>query len=182
MRWSSDELVSDHQESGLGLPGRCKERLRARGHRRSKDRVQYPWQRLQADREGQLQNETCVYSVHPHPRRVQQGRLENDEHDNRDQGFGLRKLLANLSRGPFAPSPNIRVSPRRSSRSIEREDLSQREEALAELLTLLIEDYEEKYHPLPRVSPGDRLNALMEERGLKHKDIWPSPGQQGSRH
>ena len=55
----------------------------------------------------------------------------------------------------------------------EREDLSPEEEALPEVLTLLIEDYEEKCHPLRRVSPNQSLNALMEERGLKHKDIWP---------
>jgi HTH-type transcriptional regulator/antitoxin HigA len=62
----------------------------------------------------------------------------------------------------------------------EREDLSPEEEALAEVLTLLIEDYEEKYHPLPDVPPTDALNALMEERGLKHKDIWPVLGNKGA--
>ncbi len=62
----------------------------------------------------------------------------------------------------------------------EREDLSPEEEALAEVLTLLIEDYEEKHHPLPPVSPNDSLNALMEERGFKHKDIWPILGNKGA--
>ena len=62
----------------------------------------------------------------------------------------------------------------------EREDLSPEEDALAEVLTLLIEDYEEKYHPLPRVSPNESLNALMEERDLKHKDIWPIIGNKGA--
>ena len=62
----------------------------------------------------------------------------------------------------------------------ERDDLSLGEQALAEELTLLIEDYEEKYHPLPRVSPTESLNALMEERGLKHKDIWPVLGNKGA--
>ncbi len=62
----------------------------------------------------------------------------------------------------------------------EREDLSPEEEALAEVLTLLIDDYELKYHPLPRVSPNVSLVALMEERGLKHKDIWPVLGNKGS--
>lgn len=62
----------------------------------------------------------------------------------------------------------------------EREDLSPEEEALAEVLTLLIEDYEEKHHPLPRVSPNDSLNALMQERGLRHKDIWPILGNKGA--
>jgi HTH-type transcriptional regulator / antitoxin HigA len=62
----------------------------------------------------------------------------------------------------------------------EREDLSPEEEALAEVLTLLIEDYEEKNHPLPHVSPNESLSALMEERGLKHKDIWPVLGNKGA--
>ena len=43
-----------------------------------------------------------------------------------------------------------------------------------------IEDYEDKYHPLPRVSPNQSLNTLMEERGLKHKDIWPVLGNKGA--
>ncbi len=61
----------------------------------------------------------------------------------------------------------------------ERDELSLEEEALAEVLTLLIEDYERKYHPFPQVSPAESLNALMEERGLKHKDIWPILGNKG---
>jgi len=62
----------------------------------------------------------------------------------------------------------------------DREDLSPEEKALAEMLTLLIEDYEEKNFPLPQVSPNESLNALMEERGLKHKDIWPVLGNKGA--
>jgi HTH-type transcriptional regulator/antitoxin HigA len=62
----------------------------------------------------------------------------------------------------------------------EREDLSPEEEALAEVLTLLIEDYEGKFHPLPNISPNESLKALMEERGLKHKDIWPILGNKGA--
>ena len=62
----------------------------------------------------------------------------------------------------------------------ESENLTPEEEALAEVLTLLIEDYEEKAHPFPKVSPTASLNALMEDRGLKHKDIWPILGNKGS--
>ena len=62
----------------------------------------------------------------------------------------------------------------------EREDLSPEEEAIAEVLTLLIEHYEEKYRPLPCVSPNESLKALMEERGFKHKDIWPVLGNKGA--
>jgi HTH-type transcriptional regulator/antitoxin HigA len=62
----------------------------------------------------------------------------------------------------------------------ERDDLSPEEEALAEVLTLLIEDYEEKRYPMPRVSPNESLTALMDDRGLKHKDIWPVLGNKGA--
>jgi HTH-type transcriptional regulator/antitoxin HigA len=62
----------------------------------------------------------------------------------------------------------------------ERDDLSPEEEALAEVLTLLIEAYEEKRYPMPQVSPNDSLRALMDERGLKHKDIWPVLGNKGT--
>ena len=58
----------------------------------------------------------------------------------------------------------------------EREDRTPEEDALAEVLTLLIEDYEDKRYPMPHVSPHDSLKALMEDRGLKHKDIWPVLG------
>ena len=51
---------------------------------------------------------------------------------------------------------------------------------MAEVLTLLIEDDEEKYHPPPSVSPDKSLHAPMEERGLKHKDIWPVLGNKGA--
>ena len=62
----------------------------------------------------------------------------------------------------------------------EREDPSPEEEALAEVLTLLIEDYEERTYPLPDVPPIDSLKALMEDRGLRHKDIWPILGNKGA--
>jgi HTH-type transcriptional regulator/antitoxin HigA len=62
----------------------------------------------------------------------------------------------------------------------ERNDLSPEEEALAEVLTVLIEDYEDKHYPLPDVPPHEALKALMEDRGLKHKDIWPVLGNKGA--
>ena len=62
----------------------------------------------------------------------------------------------------------------------ERGNLTPEEEALAEVLTLLIEDYEERRYPMPRVSPNASLKALMDEGGLKHKDIWPVLGNKGA--
>ena len=49
--------------------------------------------------------------------------------------------------------------------------LSQAEKELADLLTLLIEDFEEKRYRLPRSMPLDVLRFLMEQHGLLQKDL-----------
>jgi HTH-type transcriptional regulator/antitoxin HigA len=60
-----------------------------------------------------------------------------------------------------------------------REDLSPEEEQLAELLTLLIEDFEERRYAMKPAPPLEMLKVLMEDRGLRHKDIWPVFGNKG---
>jgi len=60
-----------------------------------------------------------------------------------------------------------------------REDLSPEEEQLAELLTLLIEDFEERRYAMKPAPPLEMLEVLMEDRGLRHKDIWPVFGNKG---
>lgn len=61
----------------------------------------------------------------------------------------------------------------------EREDLTPAEQAFAELLAIVIEDFEEKHYALPKVTPQQALKALMEDRGLRHKDIAPIVGNKG---
>ena len=45
------------------------------------------------------------------------------------------------------------------------------EKDLADLLTLLIEDYEEKHYQLPKVSPVGMVAFLMDQHGIKQKDL-----------
>jgi HTH-type transcriptional regulator/antitoxin HigA len=45
------------------------------------------------------------------------------------------------------------------------------EAELADLLTLLIEDFEEKNYRLPKTSPLEMIAFLMEQHGLKQKDL-----------
>lgn len=52
-----------------------------------------------------------------------------------------------------------------------RDAWSPEEAELADLLTLLIEDYEERHYQLPRSSPLERLEYLMEQQGMKQKDL-----------
>jgi HTH-type transcriptional regulator / antitoxin HigA len=62
----------------------------------------------------------------------------------------------------------------------ERDDLTPEEEQLAQMLTILIEEYESQRYPLPAVAPADALRALMEERSLQHRDIWQVIGNKGA--
>lgn len=48
---------------------------------------------------------------------------------------------------------------------------SQEEKDLAELITLLIEDFEEKHYQLPKAPPLVVVEFLMEQHGLKQKDL-----------
>jgi HTH-type transcriptional regulator/antitoxin HigA len=49
--------------------------------------------------------------------------------------------------------------------------MSAAERRMAELLTLLIEDFEEKHYALKAASPVDVLNELMQANNLKQEDL-----------
>ena len=61
----------------------------------------------------------------------------------------------------------------------ERERLSLEEKELAELLTVLIEEYEERRYPIRKASPQQTLQHLMEARKLTQKDLWKVFGSKG---
>lgn len=51
------------------------------------------------------------------------------------------------------------------------EKLTKAERQFSELLTLLIEDYEEKRYPLPKAKPTSVIRFLMDQHGLNQKDL-----------
>ncbi len=59
---------------------------------------------------------------------------------------------------------------------IPERDLSPEEEALAELLTKLIMDYDDKYYPIPDAEPHEMVQHLMEQRGMKQAELVPVLG------
>src|ERR1700719_876270 len=61
----------------------------------------------------------------------------------------------------------------------EREDLSPEESELAELLTVLIDEYEGRRYPIPKANPQQMLQHLMEARSLTQKDLWKIFGSKG---
>lgn len=53
------------------------------------------------------------------------------------------------------------------------------EQKLLDLLTELIEVYEKKAYQIPVASPHSVIQLLMEERGIKQKDLIPFLGSSG---
>jgi len=54
------------------------------------------------------------------------------------------------------------------------------EDALLDLLTNLIRDYEASgYAPRPRSTPREMVAFLLEQRGLQPSDLWPVIGSKG---
>ena len=58
-------------------------------------------------------------------------------------------------------------------------DSSVEERELAELLTVLIDEYETRRYPIPKASPRQTLRHLMEARDLTQKDLWKVFGSKG---
>lgn len=59
------------------------------------------------------------------------------------------------------------------------ERISAEEEKLLDLMSRLIEDYEEEHHPIPDAPPHAVLQMLMEDRGLRQKDLVHIFGSSG---
>ena len=54
-----------------------------------------------------------------------------------------------------------------------KENPSREEEALSATLAVLIQDYDDKHHELPKTTPASMIRYLMEPRGLKQADLLP---------
>ncbi len=59
-------------------------------------------------------------------------------------------------------------------------DLTPEEGALLDLLTVLIERYDEENYPIPNAPPDAVIRMLMQDRGLRHKDLMPVLGSRGA--
>ena len=55
----------------------------------------------------------------------------------------------------------------------ERDQRTPEQDAALELMVRLVQDYEEKHHPVPDPSPAEMLAYLMEQGGLKQADLVP---------
>ena len=51
-------------------------------------------------------------------------------------------------------------------------EMTEEEGRLLELLGVLVEEYEDRIHPLPKTKPHKMLAFLLKERGLKPSELW----------
>ena len=49
--------------------------------------------------------------------------------------------------------------------------LTKAEQELSDLLTLLVENFEEEHYALPKTTPAGVINFLMDQNGLRQKDM-----------
>src|SRR6266404_1732968 len=95
--------------------------------------------------------------------------------------FDPRKY-ARLLRKSLPGSIQTEVEYNRPLATIERlmdedeEDMTPEEGRLLELLSILVEDYDDRNFQLPKSEPHKMLKYLLEERGLKPRDLWPVLG------
>jgi HTH-type transcriptional regulator/antitoxin HigA len=59
-------------------------------------------------------------------------------------------------------------------------DPTPEEEAAIELITLLVERYEQERYPIPAADPADVLRFLLEQSGLSQRDIVPELGSESA--
>ena len=62
---------------------------------------------------------------------------------------------------------------------IDKENRSPEEDKLFDLMTVLVENFEEKNYPIPDAPPHEALRELMRSRGLKQRDLLGIFGSDG---
>jgi len=95
--------------------------------------------------------------------------------DEKYYGQLLRRALPNVIR----TDQEINRLTEELQRLDERENPTPEEKELAELLTVLIEEYEERRYPIRPSSPRQVLLHLMEARNLAQKDVVKIFGSKG---
>jgi HTH-type transcriptional regulator/antitoxin HigA len=84
------------------------------------------------------------------------------------------KLLARtLPRVITTVEENERIIAELEALDTKGRPLTPEEENLAELMTLLVRQFEESKYPLGHAEPLEALRVLMEDRGLRQRDLIP---------
>jgi len=90
-------------------------------------------------------------------------------------------LLTVLPRRIRTEAEYDRMAEVASRLAVKGEDkLTPEEDALLELLTVLIERYDGEHYQIPDAPPHTVIQMLMQDRDLRHKDLMPVLGSRGT--
>ncbi len=84
-----------------------------------------------------------------------------------------RLLLRTLPRVVKTEEENERMIEVLEKLDARKGKLTAEEESLAELMTLLVRMFEESRYPLGHANPIEALRVLMEDRGIRQRDLIP---------
>jgi HTH-type transcriptional regulator/antitoxin HigA len=103
-----------------------------------------------------------------------------DAHDAIDALKYGRLLAKTLPKPPKTEAENDRLLAEVDKlMSKGEENLTPEEDALLELMTTLIERFEEEHYPIPDARGHEVLKMLMKDRGLRQRDIVHLFGSRG---
>jgi HTH-type transcriptional regulator / antitoxin HigA len=107
---------------------------------------------------------------------------------SRNSGKRIKNMIANVIEKDTLEgiaAPKVITSDAQNERYIsvlleleKKTRLTAKEKEFAELLTVLVETYEEEHYPIRAASPVEVLTELMEANNLKQKDLAPMPGSE----
>ena len=97
--------------------------------------------------------------------------VANPEIDPRKYGRLLAKTLPQAIRTEKENERMLAEVDRLMSKAEEK--LTPEEHALLDLLFGLIERFEEEHYPIPEAPPHSIIQTLMQERGLRQRDLLP---------
>src|SRR5438445_13019121 len=132
--------------------------------------VQHQRECLPAHHRDQLPHEQDFPAACLDPRRVQQGRLEGMSTLTASPEYIelLKKFPPRVIRTEKENEACTEILYELDRRSTK---LTPAEKELADLLTLLIEDFEDRHYQLPKAKPLEVLQFLMDQHGLLQKDL-----------
>lgn len=84
-----------------------------------------------------------------------------------------RQLLAQFPPRPINTDEELDATQAVINQLLDQPDLTPEEEDYLDLLGTLVYNYEQQQHPVPDIYGVELLKVLIEERGLKQKELVP---------
>src|SRR6266567_2614002 len=178
-RRTTEALGERGRSRGVEESWRAQGGVRIGRFRRKFNGLQSWREQVPADRVRSLPPSNRLSQAHPHARGVRQRGLEtmSTTTANLDLKRYGRLLAQAVPIVVTTEKENERLLAIVESLMAKGEkSLTPEEDALLELLTNLIHDFESNAYPIPKSEPHEMVAFLLEQREIKPSDLWPGIG------